>query len=228
MARYGIDIWMTTIAIAEGFRVCQSFLGAKLHDAKDPGSDLSAMLQQVVGSVFLLMRRYEAVWKVRAGSQPASLLGFRFDVGLEPIDVNVERMIAAFCRGQRELQELWRLALRPETYAAVEKLAHRACGGDTVGFHLDDKVWARAVLDFACACNRDPLESGHLLRSLTPLYLARVASFVEETRMLGSAEVEEKIERLCLTFEALKPELIAQWNQEDPAVGRLEEVSQEV
>ena len=52
VARYGIDIWMTTIAIAEGFRVCQSFLGAKLHDAKDPGSDLSAMLQQVVGSVF--------------------------------------------------------------------------------------------------------------------------------------------------------------------------------
>ncbi len=36
VARYGIDIWMTTIAIAEGYRVCQSFLGAKLHDAKDP------------------------------------------------------------------------------------------------------------------------------------------------------------------------------------------------
>jgi hypothetical protein len=28
VARFGIDIWMTTIAIAEGFRVCQSFLGA--------------------------------------------------------------------------------------------------------------------------------------------------------------------------------------------------------
>ncbi len=54
VARYGIDIWMTTIAIAEGYRVCQSFLGAKLHDAKDPGADLSAMLHQVVGSVFRL------------------------------------------------------------------------------------------------------------------------------------------------------------------------------
>jgi glycosyltransferase involved in cell wall biosynthesis len=36
VARFGIDIWMTTVAIAERFRVCQSFLGAKLHDAKDP------------------------------------------------------------------------------------------------------------------------------------------------------------------------------------------------
>ena len=62
VARYGIDIWMTTIAIAEGYRVCQSFLGAKLHDAKDPGADLSAMLHQVVGSVFALMEEYAPVW----------------------------------------------------------------------------------------------------------------------------------------------------------------------
>ena len=45
VARFGIDIWMTTIAIAEGFRVCQSFLGAKLHDAKDPGADLTSMFR---------------------------------------------------------------------------------------------------------------------------------------------------------------------------------------
>ena len=63
VARYGIDIWMTTVAIAEGFRVCQSFLGAKLHDAKDPSSDLSAMLQQVVGSVFMLMEEYQGIWQ---------------------------------------------------------------------------------------------------------------------------------------------------------------------
>ena len=50
---------MTTTAIAEGFRVCQSFLGAKIHDAKDPGTDLSDMLVQVVGTLFRLMETYE-------------------------------------------------------------------------------------------------------------------------------------------------------------------------
>src|SRR6266851_7411988 len=88
VARYGIDIWMTTIAIAEGFRVCQSFLGAKLHDAKDPGADLTAMLEQVVGSVFLLMQEYESVWQPLTGSKEAALFGFRFDVGLDPVEVN--------------------------------------------------------------------------------------------------------------------------------------------
>ena len=65
---------MTTIAVAEGFRVCQSFLGAKLHDAKDPGADLSAMLHQVVGSVFMLMQEYEPVWSAKTGSGPAELV----------------------------------------------------------------------------------------------------------------------------------------------------------
>ena len=210
VARFGIDIWMTTIAIAEGFRVCQSFLGAKLHDAKDPGSDLSAMLHQVVGSVFMLMHEYGDVWQERQGSKPAELFGFRFDVGLEPVQVNVRRMVEAFQLGCRELEEVWAVALEPQTLAAVRQL-----GCDTADstrrFHLDDELWARVVLDFACAYQRHPMSRGTILRSLTPLYLARVASFVYETETLVASEVEEKIEQLCLTFERLKPHLIAEW-----------------
>ena len=34
VANFGIDIWMTTIAIARGFNVCQAFLGTpKIHRA---------------------------------------------------------------------------------------------------------------------------------------------------------------------------------------------------
>ncbi len=213
VARYGIDIWMTTIALADGFRVCQSFLGAKLHDAKDPGSDLSAMLEQVVGSVFMLMREYESTWEKITYSQPAELFGFRYDVGVDPVDIDVARMITTFCRGCQELRDVWALALHPETLAQLREIyGHCETSGDT--FHISDDLWARVVLDFACAYNREPLSRGLILRSLTPLYLGRVASFVQETRSLRSADVEERIEQLCLTFEALKPYLLASWNQE--------------
>jgi glycosyltransferase involved in cell wall biosynthesis len=215
VARFGIDIWMTTIALAEGFRVCQSFLGAKLHDAKDPGSDLTAMLEQVVGSVFMLMREYERVWWTRDGSQPVELFGFRYDVGLEPVEVNVERMLAAFVRGCRELGEIWAAALEPDTYSGIQKLGRQAAAG-AAAFHLEDELWARVVLDFACAHKKHRVAGGHLIRSLTPLYLARVASFVGETRTLVPDQVEEKIEQLCLTFERLKPYLRAHWNGPPP------------
>ncbi|MFN0166451.1 MAG: glycosyl transferase family 2 [Bryobacteraceae bacterium] len=215
VARFGIDIWMTTIAIAEGFRVCQSFLGAKLHDARDPASDLSAMLQQVVGSVFLLMEEYESRWQTQTESRPAEVFGFRFGVGLDPVQVNVERMVHAFLGGARDLAEVWALALQPETLAEVQQLSRKAADGSHP-FHLDDWLWGRIVMDFACSCRRRPTARGQFLKALTPLYLARVASFVVETEPLASDEVEERIEDVCQTFEALKPYLIAQWNG-DPA-----------
>jgi glucosylglycerate synthase len=208
VARFGIDIWMTTIAVAEQFRVCQSFLGAKLHDAKDPASDLTAMLEQVVGSVFRLMEEYAAAWRTRTGSTPAELFGFRFHVGLDPVSVTVEKMRAAFTRGCKDLAEIWEMALAPETLAEVRKLA---CA-EPAQFHVEDELWARVVMDFASAVHHRHLERSHLLRSFTPLYLARVASFVLDTENLVSEQVEEKIENLCQCFENLKPYLIQRWD----------------
>jgi glycosyltransferase involved in cell wall biosynthesis len=213
VARYGIDIWMTTIALAEDFRTCQSFLGAKLHDAKDPGVDLSAMLHQVVGSVFSLMREYERAWLLVRSSAPVDLFGFPHDVGLDPVDVNVDRMLAVFRAGCSDLGEVWSRALEPETLASVRGLHCAAASSGGRGFHLDDELWTRIVFDFALAHNRRRLERSQLLRSLTPLYLARVASFVMETRDMFAAEVEERIESLCLTFEAAKPALARNWNE---------------
>ena len=210
VARYGIDIWMTTIAVAEGFRVCQSFLGAKLHDAKDPGADLSAMLHQVLGSVFALMQEFERTWRIHTASEEVDLFGFRYDVGLDPVAVDVERMVNAFRRGHGELGEIWGLALSPETLAAVNQLAADAAPAT---FHVPDELWVRIVYDVACACRRAPLERGHLLRSFTPLYLAKVASFVVETRDAYAAEVERRIEDLCLCFERDKPYLFDSWSR---------------
>ena len=219
VARYGIDIWMTTTAIAEGFQVAQSFLGAKLHDAKDPGSDLTAMLHQVVGSVFTLMRKYGLVWQNKTGSKEADLFGFRFDVGLEPISVNVDRMIHAFRFGCEQLGEVWAAVFQASTLLKLQRLGD-AAESSPEKFHLDDELWAKVVLDFAVAFNKGDLPSGQLLSSLTPLYLGRVASFVLETETLNALEVEEKIERLCLTFENLKPYLIERWNTGNAAQER--------
>ena len=56
----------------------------------------------------------------------------------------------------------------------------------------------------------------HLLRSLAPLYVGRVASFVIETRDLFASQVEDRIERLCESFEKSKPHFIARWNGTAP------------
>jgi len=226
VARFGIDIWMTTIALAEGYRVCQSFLGAKLHDAKDPGADLSAMLQQVAGSVFSLMQEYDSVWPKIHGSEEADLFGFRHDVGLDPIDVNLERMLRTFRAAAQDLPEVWALALRPNTLSAVQALARQR--GDLT-FHLDDDLWVDIVHEFALAHKAKRLERSHLLKSLTPLYIGRVASFVNEVREFGSEAVEERIEALCMSFERRKPDLTALWTgSEVPSAAKERRVERKV
>jgi len=50
VARFGIDIWMTTSAVTQGFRICQSNLGVKIHDVKDRGSTWPDVSTGVVGT----------------------------------------------------------------------------------------------------------------------------------------------------------------------------------
>jgi len=211
VARYDVDLWMTTIAVAEGYRVCQSFLGENIHATRDPGADLSTMLQQVVGSVFSLMQEYENVWLARSGSESVDLFGFRRDAALDQIPINLPRMLQAFQRGCAELGEVWEMALTDDTLRKVRRLVADS------HFHMNDDLWARVIYDFACAYKERPLERGHLLRSLAPLYLGRLASFMIETQDLYSAGVDEKIEQLCVTFEDLKPYLISRWTGRKPA-----------
>jgi hypothetical protein len=207
VARYGIDIWMTTTALAEDFKVCQSYLGAKIHDAKDPGSDLSAMLVQVVGSVFSLMETYAGVWSGLDGSRPTPLLGFRFEVGLEPVPINVARMVGTFRQAVRDLAPVYEQLMLP---AQLHRLQVCAALPDEQ-FALPDELWVTIIYSFALAYHRRVLDREHLVKSVTPLYLGWVASFARQTQHEDASQVEERIERLCLIYEHLKPALVSQW-----------------
>ncbi len=209
VARFGIDIWMTTTALANGFRMCQAFLGAKIHDAKDPGADLSAMLHQVVGSVFDLMEEYAGVWSAVRGSAPVETFGFVYSVGLEEIRVDLERMIGLFRLGVKDLDAFYRSFLPEDIRAVLAELAARP-GPD--GFAYPDDAWVRTIASFALAYHRKVAAREHILKSLTPLYLGKVASFVVETRDRDAQGVEARLEELCLAFEKGKSYLVERWN----------------
>jgi glucosylglycerate synthase len=207
VARYGIDVWMTTTAIANNFKVCQSFLGAKIHDPKDPGADLSSMLFQVVSAAFGLMETYTEVWKGVAGSQTVPTYGFEYAVGLEPVSVNLERMVERFRLGVRELSEIWRDFLD----ADIADFLVKAEKVPTEEFHIPEEIWTEIIYCFASAYHKKNINREHLLKSLTPLYIGRTASFVKETWDNDAQEVEKKIEQLCVIYEDKKPFLIDNW-----------------
>jgi len=71
VSNFGIDIWMTIIAIGRHFNVCQTFMGSpKAHRPKDPANDLGPMFSQVVSTIFQLMIDFEYLWKDTLESRP--------------------------------------------------------------------------------------------------------------------------------------------------------------
>jgi glycosyltransferase involved in cell wall biosynthesis len=205
VARFGIDIWMTTTAVANDFKVCQAFLGAKIHAAKDPSSDLSAMLNQVTSTVFMLMEEYTGKWKNIMMTEPVPLFGFQFSVGLEPIHVNVDRMVNMFQLGLKELGDIWKEIISPDNFSELVATAERE------PFSLSDELWTLLIYDVAVAWHRKVMNREHVLKTLAPLYLGKVASLVMDMANNTAADVEKRLESLCIAYEKNKPYLIERW-----------------
>ena len=234
---------MTTTAVTGGFAVCQTRLGAKVHDPKDPGADLGPMFRQVVGTILRLAAAHPDAWLDVKGSHDVPAYGFERIIDPPPLEVNAIRLLSEFHGGSITLADTWRRVLDPATAATVLTLAEEAgpladaasrklgIGGEgdasssstlemaeaLAGFHFPDDVWARVVYDLVIATRRGGMDVAQLVASLVPIYFGRVGSFVVETRHLTTADAEERVERQAREFELLKPYLVDRWRALDAA-----------
>ena len=202
VARFGIDIFMTTTAIVQGARVAQAFLGAKVHDPKDPAADLGPMFTQVVGTLFRMATDSEATWSKVQGSKAVPLVGDVMPVEPEAVPADPARLREKYADGKREQEAAWRAILSapvPET--------------------IDAKAWARIVFDHLDAALRRPARSEELARSLLPLYQLRTASFIEEVRDMTTAQSEAVVEEGARVMEEEKRRFSERRSQ-DRAEGR--------
>jgi hypothetical protein len=126
VSRFGIDIWMTTTALTGGFAVCQSRLGAKIHDPKDPGSDLGPMFRQVVGTLLSLARDNAPRWLDIVGSHNVPAYGFERYADPAPLEVNTLRLLSQFHAGSLTSADTWREMLQPDNLKSVLELALEA------------------------------------------------------------------------------------------------------
>lgn len=203
-AQIGIDLWLSATAASGGFRIAQASAGAGSEER--PSLDLSTTLSQVVGYLFSDMERRAPVWQRIRGSRPVPLAG-ELPLVPKPPDVDVSTFAEAFRLASRELQDVWAEVLPPLAMLQWRRLA--SVSSDA--FRVDPALWARTIYDFAMGHRLRVIARDHLLRSLTPLYLAWLTSFILEVRHLAPQEAEARIERLCSVFEAEKPYLVSQW-----------------
>lgn len=206
--RPGVDLRLTTSAIKDSYLICQAFLGPKLHAANYSEPELTTVLQRVVGSLFECMENDQSFWLQRTGSEPTPIFGFEYELSLEPVRINRERMLQVFRTGARELASILEPILSPETFQAIVGLAE---AGDA-DLRFPDDLWVKTVYEFAASYHRGVIHRDHVLQALVPLYLGRAGSFVTENLETDSFDFRQRIESLCLEYERLKPYLIDWWN----------------
>ena len=211
IARFGIDIWMTTSAITQGFRICQSNLGVKIHDVKDPGQHLGPMFRQVLSALFYLMERYESYWKGIKGSESLEIFGFEGSADPEPVKLNLELMIELFKTGFQQFSSLWKEIFSDSIFNQINKTANM----DVSEFRLPTDAWIKILYELAATYHLWSVNRNKLLDVMTPLYFARVASFVRRTLKMSSQEAENLVEEQAVKFEEQKDYLIKVWEEKN-------------
>jgi len=213
VARYGIDIWMTTSAIAHRKRICQARLGVKIHDAKDPAASLGPMFRQVIGTLFALMEQNEAVWKPIRGSEAVPTFGPETFPEPEAVQVNLAGLIQEFRTGFQHYGVLWREVFCVECYDQIAGWTQLS--PERFGFPVE--TWVRMLYELAAAFHRWTANRQVLLSMMVPLYFARVASFVNASEGLSSREAEALVEEQALVFEQHKSYLLSVWDAAETA-----------
>jgi hypothetical protein len=199
VSRFGVDVWMTTCSLVQQRRVCQTFLGAKVHDPKEPGADLAPMFRQVVGTLFRLAVLHHDSWASVEEAVAPPTFGFLSQAGPEPVEVSLSLLRSGFDAGRETWEHLWRRVLSPEVIAGAR-------GGE-----LDARSWITILYDYLRAFAIGREDRKELLDSLTPLYFARTATFVEETWDAPAAQAELLVEALVDMAVELKPSLRDRW-----------------
>ena len=208
---FGIDIWMTTLAMNNNVPICQSFMGRpKIHKPKDPGADLGPIFSQVIRTIFDLMITYAPFWKRVKWSRPTAIYGFGLGEIEMPPPVNMDQAVLfqRMSLGFEKHLDIWK-----ESFS--EDVIHKLIEIMELGlerFDFPTHLWAKVLYDMAAAYKKKVGgDRDALLDSLIPLYFGKTLSFVKKTERMSIQQAEEFIENEAVIFEESKPYLLENW-----------------
>lgn len=208
VARHGIDIWITTVAINGQTRMCQVQLGTKIQVPRELAASIDPNFVQAVGTLFRMMEIYRRRWSNGSQTRVVPLFGDRPTSESSHLtsSITVGMLSDAFLNGARRYRRLWRSILVPSNFREIYDLVNRPRGAT----HFSPELWARVVFDFAVVYNKGENDPDKVVASLLPLYYARVGTALRETGAKSQA-VEKAVQAQAKSFADQKRYLLHRW-----------------
>ncbi|MDI6810535.1 MAG: glycosyl transferase family 2 [archaeon] len=207
-SRFGIDIFMTTVAAAEEVGIQEVLLGLKLHESTtkyiDPGTHLTPMFREVVGTMLDLMMYYEDAWKNGYVYRKISRVKAKYH-GQKPtpIAVDIGKVDKMFKQGYQNFQNIISASIADDVLRELEK------GSKEEPVDLPPELWAKIVYNMAAAYKKNGEKRTNILDALRILWLGRFTSYVNETKDMETKEAERAIEKQAEIFEQERDYLIS-------------------
>ncbi len=189
VVRFGVDIFMTTSALLNNYKVAQSSLGTKIHDVRDPGESVGPMFVEVVRTLFYALTSNIDKWK-----KPVKRKIRRYGKEThEPASfpVNKNRVYKSYRNGLKP--KSLELMLSPSMYAHVMD-----------NKRIDEEVWPCIVYDSIYAFGRGI----DVLDQLVPLWYGRVYDFIDSTEGMDHVEAEKRIREGAAIFRKKREYLV--------------------
>ena len=205
-ARFAIDLWLRTEAVAERFSVGQIWRPAAT--ATGARTTLRDAVQQVVLSVVESLRAHESFWLNANGIAELRTFGTDPMVVPDAATWDYRALAEQAAHDIVEIKPLLEEVLEP---GVVAQVLDDSSGGAP---QLDDELWVRIVYAFAAATRLGRTGVDHLAGMFVPLYMWRASAFMSRTAPESPAVVQARLSSLCETFQRLKPVLVANWPAE--------------
>jgi hypothetical protein len=207
VARFAIDLWLRTEAIADGFAVGQLWRPATT--TAGVRTTLREAVQQVVLALIESLRAHESYW--RAANGVADLRTWGHDPKTTP-DAPTWDYEALAAQARHDILEIKPLLEGVLEASLLERVVEEL---SAPALSLDDDLWVRVVYAFAAATRRGAAGLEHLAGMFVPLYLWRAAAFMERAALESDTTVQTRLDSLCEIFQRLKPVLVSSWPAEE-------------
>jgi glycosyltransferase involved in cell wall biosynthesis len=216
--QYGIDVFMSLSALFGNFRVCQTGLGNKVHNASAP--KLGTMFEEVVYTLFSLLIAHRTKWVsiwLKKGETTSWQMGVR-EVelcGLQKMNEAQKLTIDILdlkkkCRTEYETyHNLVKWYLSPYGYERVQDMYEMDY------FDVDIMLWSQIVYNFLYIFDGAPEEvKMDIINALKPLYFARSITFDYQTSRYSIDYAEEEVRKQAMAFMSQKPYLLGLYLEE--------------
>lgn len=209
---YGIDIFMSLNAFFGGFRVCQTGLGNKVHNASAP--KLGTMFEEVVHTLFTILLTHRSSW-LNAWLSRGQKTDWQMDVktvelfGLQKMKEAQALSIDIVdlkhkCRNEYETyKDLVKWYLSPYGFRRFLDMIEMDY------YDIDIMLWSQIVYSLMYLFDgAKESAKADIINALKPLYFARSITFDYVTRRYSVGFAELEVRHQAMAFLSQKPYLL--------------------